>query len=293
MAAPFERILVVGTGLLGASAGLALRTAGFSGSITGWDKNSTELHTALDRGAITQAAASPEDALAHARACDLILLCGPVYSILDWMQMLAPALQPHQLVTDVGSTKSHIAASAARLFDSPHRATFLPGHPMAGRELSGAAAADAALFRNAAWIFTSTPDLLHAPDAHSLIAHWRSWVEHLGATPLDLDPAAHDELLAWTSHLPQLLATALAAELQSRLGSGSAHLQIGGRALREMTRLGSSPFSMWRDIAATNSEAIAAALHALEQRLAHIRENLRTPELRDEFDQASRFRSGL
>ncbi len=293
MEPPFQRVLVLGTGLLGASAGLALRAAGFPGSIAGWDKDSAQLQTALDRGALHTAAADAAEAIQLARAADLILLCGPVHSILDWMQTLAPTLQPGQLITDVGSTKLRITAAAEELFASPDRATFLPGHPMAGRELSGAAFADPDLFRNAAWLFTATPALLLAPGAASRAALWQGWVQRFGATPIEIDAAEHDQLLAWTSHLPQLLSTALAAELQSRLGApDSAHRQIGGRALRDMTRLGASPFSMWRDIASTNSEAIAAALHALEQRLAHIRENLRTPALRDEFDQANRFRSG-
>ena len=112
----------------------------------------------------------------------------------------------------------------------------------------------------------------------------------MGAKTIDLDPARHDELVAWVSHLPQLVATALSAMLQEGVGDAPELRDVGGRALREMTRLGASPFSMWRDIALTNTEAIQATLHALEQRIAHLRENLRTPELRDEFEKANRFR---
>ena len=112
----------------------------------------------------------------------------------------------------------------------------------------------------------------------------------MGARLIDLDPARHDELVAWVSHLPQFLATALSALLEEQEAGGLDLHQVGGRALREMTRLGSSPFSMWRDIAHTNTEPIERALLALEQRLAHLRENLRTPLLRDEFEQANRFR---
>lgn len=291
MEARLERVLIVGTGLLGCSTGLALRAAGFAGLIGGWDKDARQLQTAVARGAVEQAATSAEDALHTAGAMDLILLSGPVYAILDWMQKLAPVLRPHQLVSDVGSTKALITTSAERLFAGTERAGFLPGHPMAGKETGGAASAEAALFRDAAWIFTQSP-LQSLPSAAQEVASaWREWVTRIGAIPVDMNAAEHDELLAWTSHLPQFVATALAAELQSRLGNSAARGQIGGRALREMTRLGASPFSMWRDIAATNAEAIAAALLAVEQRLAHIRENLRTPELRDEFDQANRFRS--
>jgi prephenate dehydrogenase len=112
----------------------------------------------------------------------------------------------------------------------------------------------------------------------------------MGSKCIDLDPARHDELVAWVSHLPQFVATALSALLEEEVGDAPELKDVGGRALREMTRLGASPYSMWRDIALTNTEAVQAALQALEQRLAHLRENLRTPELRDEFEQANKFR---
>jgi prephenate dehydrogenase len=114
----------------------------------------------------------------------------------------------------------------------------------------------------------------------------------MGSKTLDLDPARHDELVAWVSHLPQFVATALSAVLEEEVGDAPELKDVGGRGLREMTRLGASPYSMWRDIAYTNTEAIELALHTLEQRLAHIRENLRTPELRDEFETANKFRQG-
>ena len=112
----------------------------------------------------------------------------------------------------------------------------------------------------------------------------------MGSRTIDLDPVRHDELVAWVSHLPQFVATALSALLEEEVGAAPELKDVGGRGLREMTRLGASPFSMWRDIAHTNTEAVQSALMALEQRLAHIRENLKTPELRDEFEKANRFR---
>jgi prephenate dehydrogenase len=119
---------------------------------------------------------------------------------------------------------------------------------------------------------------------------WRSWVAKFGARVLDLAPDRHDLLCAWISHLPQFVSTAMCALLEDEFAANADLLPIGGRALREMTRLGASPFSMWRDIAHTNTEAIAHSLLALEQRLAHIRENLKNPELREEFDRANQFR---
>lgn len=282
-----ERIAIIGTGLLGASAGLALRAAGFRGSIVGWNRSPQQAETALAAGAIDAVAADP---LQVARESQVVLIATPVFAILDWMEQLSCVLGSEHLVTDVGSTKAQIAASAARLYNQPARAAFLPGHPMAGKEVSGAANADAALYRGAVWLFTDDPAAQRSPHSAALVKGWREWVAAIGARPIDLDPARHDELVAWVSHLPQFVSTAMSALLESELGNAPELKDVGGRALREMTRLGSSPYSMWRDIAHTNTEPIQAALHALEQRLAHLRENLRTPELREEFDQANRFR---
>ena len=112
----------------------------------------------------------------------------------------------------------------------------------------------------------------------------------MGAKAIDIDPVRHDEMVAWVSHLPQFVATALSALLEDEVGDAPELKDVGGRGLREMTRLGASPYSMWRDIAHTNTEAVDAALQKLEQRLAHLRENLRTPELRAEFERANQFR---
>ena len=323
-----DRVFILGTGLLGTSVGLALRAAGFSGSIVGWNRGPAQAQTALAMGALDSAAPDPLEA---ARAGDIVLIAVPILATLDWMEKLAPVLGPDQLVTDVGSTKREIAAAASRLYNQPGRAAFLPGHPMAGKEKGGAALADANLFRGAVWLFTRAPGAEGtgfspydagtesngaidvkgtgfspyddspedigasapgriSPRAAELINEWRLWVARFGAKIVDLDPARHDELVAWVSHLPQFVSTAMSALLEEQVGNAPELKDIGGRALREMTRLGASPYSMWRDIALTNSEAIDAVLHALEQRLAHLRENLRTPGLRDEFEQANRFR---
>jgi prephenate dehydrogenase len=287
---PIDRVLIIGTGLLGASTGLALRASGFGGSIVGWDKDSRQVETALSLGAIDTIAG---DAIAAAKVSQTIVLAAPVYAILDWMEQLAGALGERHLVTDVGSTKAVITAAANRLFNQPGRAGFLPGHPMAGKEVGGAAEADGELFRDAVWIFTSEDGRLPLePHSSALATIWRGWVQAMGCRTMDLDAARHDGLVAWVSHLPQFLSTAVTALLEDQLGDAPELTAVGGRALREMTRLGSSPYSMWRDVARTNTEAIAAAILALEQRLAHLRENLRTPELREEFERANSFRKG-
>lgn len=286
---PIERIAILGTGLIGASVGLALRSHGFTGSITGWDPNPSEVAAAQSVGAIDSAASDP---IQTARESQLILLSGPVFTILEWLDRLAPVLQSGQLVTDVGSVKGAICERARARFNLVHTAGFLAGHPMAGKEVSGAANADGNLFDGAAWLFTETDEsrTMH-PASRTIAEEWRAWPEEFGCRVLDLGPARHDILCAWVSHLPQYLSTALSALLDEEFPVKDEILPIGGRALREMTRLGASPFSMWRDVAHTNTEAVAASLLALEQRIAHLRENLKTPELRDEFERANRFRS--
>ena len=282
-----DRISILGTGLLGTSVGLALRAAGYQGSIIGWNRSPEQGNVALKMGAIDSLSVDPIEA---ARASQMTLLAVPIYATLDFMEKLAPVLGPDQLVTDVGSTKRVISETGTRLYNTPERAAFLPGHPMAGKERGGAALGDANLFRGAVWLFTDDPAAERSPQAAALVKEWREWVTKMGAKTLDLDAARHDELVAWVSHLPQFTATALSALLEEEVGDAPELKDVGGRALREMTRLGASPFSMWRDIAHTNTEAVERALLALEQRLAYLRENLRTPVLRDEFELANKFR---
>jgi prephenate dehydrogenase len=282
-----KRIAILGTGLLGTSVGLALRAAGFRGSIVGWNRGAEGAQTALAAGTIDSIAT---DALQAARESQVVVLAVPIYATLDFMEKLSGVLGCEHLVTDVGSTKGQITEAAGRLFNTPERAAFLPGHPMAGKERGGAALGDANLFRGAVWLFTDDPTWRRSLHSAELVKGWREWVVAMGSKTLDLDPVRHDELVAWVSHLPQFAATALSALLEEDLGGAPELKDIGGRALREMTRLGASPYSMWRDIALTNTEAVQAALLALEERLAHLRENLRGPELRDEFERANRFR---
>jgi prephenate dehydrogenase len=289
-----RRVCVVGTGLIGASVGLALKAGGFSGEVLGWDASRAELDTALQMGALDRALPGAEAVLTA--DAEVTVLATPVLAVLDWMQRLAPVLGEAQLVTDVGSTKAAIAAMASTLFNQPGQARFLAGHPMAGKESGGAALAEPTLFRGATWLFTPPA----AAEPKELELWWRERVAGFGAVVRDLPPERHDEVCAWVSHLPQYLSTALAALLEETFAKQAGQAgglpddirAVGGRALREMTRLGASPYSMWRDIALTNTENVAATLWALEQRLAHLRENLRTPELREEFAVANQFKAG-
>ncbi len=277
-----RQITIIGVGLIGGSFGLAVRRAGFGGRIVGCDRPAV-LAAARAGGIIDEGI---ENVAAAAQGSDLIMLATPVGSIIDLLEQ-APLFPPEALITDVGSTKEAIVERARQVLGAAAATRFLPGHPMTGKERSGIEQADADLFRNAVWLITPVPGQdAYAGKAGELLALLKA----MGAQVLALDLAQHDRLCAWISHLPQMVATALAASVEDELGDDPELLAIGGRALREMTRIASSPYSMWRDIALTNTEAVQAALQALEQRLAHLRENLRTPELRDEFEEANRFR---
>lgn len=279
-----ENVTIIGTGLIGTSIALALRRAGFSGQLVGVDRADVERSHAVATKAFDCVETAIEGDCQALLDSQLIVLATPVLGILEWMERLAPMLTEGRLVTDVGSTKLAIVSQAAGRFNLPGRASFLPGHPMAGKESGGAALGEATLFEGARWLFTPVTA------ETDLTREWRDWVHRMGASTRDLDPQRHDELCAWVSHLPQLVATALSAVLEETFGDDADVVAVGGRALSEMTRLGASPFSMWRDIAFTNTAPIAASLSALEQELAHLREHLRTPELRSAFTQANTFR---
>jgi prephenate dehydrogenase len=286
-----ERIAILGTGLLGTSVGLGLRAAGFRGSITGWNRSPDHAQTALSMGAIDSIAADP---LQAARESQVVLLAVPIYATLDFMEKLAGVLGSEHLVTDVGSTKrrSPPLPAASSTLRSARR--FFPAIPWRARSAAARRWAMQIFFAARSGCLPTIRTWQRSPHSAELVKGWREWVAAMGSKTLDLDPARHDELVAWVSHLPQFVATALSALLEEEVGDAPELKDVGGRALREMTRLGASPYSMWRDIAYTNTEAVQAALlEALEQRLAHLRENLRTPELRDEFEQANRFRLRL
>ena len=239
------------------------------------------LTQARDFGAIDQSVTSPEEAI---RGSDLVVLATPVGSIIDLIERIGPLVAPDALITDVGSTKLEILARARDVFGNNVAKRFLPGHPMAGKEHSGVEYADGRLFDGAVWLLTPYPEQKAEYDPK--LAAFTNLVEKFGARLLTIDAAEHDRVCALVSHLPQMISTAFASTLVDELGDDPQTGAIGGRALREMTRIAGSPYSMWRDIALTNTKNIQDALLKLEQKLAHIRESLRTRELEEEFDRA-------
>src|SRR5277367_3935720 len=278
-----RQITVVGVGLIGGSFALALRKQGFTGRIVGCDRAAV-LDRALIRGAIDKGFPHPFEA---ARGSQVVVLATPVLGIVDLIHRLGPALPPKTLLTDVGSTKSQVLEEAKAVFAKNTGVRFLAGHPMAGKEQSGIEFADAELFQQAPWFVTPVRG---QKIYDGMSGEFLDWVDRMGARIASLDADEHDRLCAWISHLPQMISTALAATLVDEYGQEAPLLEAGGRALREMTRIASSPYSMWRDIALTNKANLQDAISKLEQRLAHIRENLDTRELAMEFERARELR---
>ena len=272
-----KKVAIVGTGLIGASFGLALREAGFDGEIVGVSSERA-LAGALEVGAVDRAAPLAE-AVGEA---DLVFLSQTIGRILDTIRHLDPLVKPGALVTDAGSTKSEIVDTALQ---SITRCQFLGGHPMAGKESRGPQSAEAGLFQGRPWVLTPTEPAELETDAAGEFA---DWLERIGARQVVLDAAEHDRLVAMTSHLPQLASTALAATLADTRGT-----EVSGSGLMDMTRLALSSYDLWRDILATNAGHIERALAAYIQELEHIRENLRTRQLQEEFERGARLAEKL
>jgi prephenate dehydrogenase len=278
-----RQITIIGTGLIGGSIALALRKHRFAGRIVGCDREGT-LERARMRGAIDDGTANPGDAI---HGSQLVVLATPVLGIVDLIERVGPAMPANALLTDVGSTKFAVAQRALKVFGKKAGKKFLAGHPMAGKELSGVDYADPDLFENAVWFLTPLPGQhLH----EGLFAEFAGWIDQIGARIAMLPPDEHDQLCAWISHVPQMMSTALAAALVEEFGEEAPLLPAGGRALREMTRISASPYSMWRDIAISNKKNLEKALLKVEQKLTHIRENLDTRQLAEEFERAHQLR---
>lgn len=274
-----RQITIIGNGLIGGSLGLALKKNKFRGRIVGSDR-APVLERAQEKGAIDEGHTNPADAV---HGSDVVVLATPVVAAIDLIERLGPALPAKTLLTDVGSTKAQVVERATKILGKAAGQRFLAGHPMAGKEQAGVEFADPDLFQGAAWFFTPLP----GQDIYrGLCGEFLDWVEKIGARLASMDAAEHDQLCAWISHLPQMISTALAASLVEEFGEDAPLLEAGGRALREMTRISASPYSMWRDVAITNKKNLGDALLKLEQRLAHIRENLDSRELAVEFERA-------
>ena len=280
----FKRISIIGLGLIGGSWALALKKLGYPAYRVGLDAPAV-LEQAIESGAVHEAAKDVDEAV---RKSDLVILATPVGKILDLLPFAESSAPSRALITDVGSTKQRIVERAT---ESPAGGPlFLGGHPLAGKERSGFAHADADLFRNACYaIVPSSPAEMEDERAKAFVR----LIQSIGAQPYVMDAASHDVAVAYLSHMPQLLSTGLAGMVAEKAGQAKLPLELAGSGFRDLTRLAESPYSMWRDICLTNIENIQAALDAMIQKLDTIKTHLSTRELENEFDQARKLRERL
>jgi prephenate dehydrogenase len=275
----FSKIGIVGLGLIGGSIALAARELWPSSLVIAVD-NKDVLETAMRLHAIDVAA---DDLIVLAEA-DLVILAAPVRQNLMLLEQLEEYVRQPAVVTDTGSTKREIVRAARSL---PARFTFIGGHPLGGAAASGLDHARTDLFRGRPWLFTPADDA--AGDALEKLLAFAS---ALGAIPRVIDVAAHDRMLAFLSHLPQLTASALMQVVGDAVGDDG--LSLAGRGLVDSTRLASSPAEIWQDIAATNADEIRPALDRLITLLSELRSDLEEGErLADIFHGAQRWRERL
>ena len=257
------KLVVVGTGLIGGSFALALKDDGKVGSVVGVGRGRDNLDQALRLGVIDRAYTRDEGWPAELADATLVLLATPVGEMPALFAAIAPHLGPGTIVSDAGSTKQDVIA-AARTALGAALPRFVPAHPIAGSERSGAAAASASLFRGRQVVLTPLPET--DPGAVERVREW--WTQCGGIVAL-LSAERHDALLSAVSHLPHLLAFALIGELAARSDAAD-YWRLAGTGLRDFTRLAESHPDMWRDICIANAVRLRADLAAYRQQLDRI-----------------------
>lgn len=266
-----ERLTLIGTGLIGGSFGLALRNARPDLSIVGHDRPDV-LDAARTREAITHRAADPVTAVEEA---DAVVFATPLATTLRLLETVAPHLAPGTLVTDVASVKQPVMDQAYDVL--PDTVSFVGGHPMAGAEHSGIEHADPLLFENAVYALC-LPEGITEEALGTDLAPIVDLVEAVGGRPMVLNAAQHDRIAARVSHLPQLVAVALVTTL-AEADDPDAALDLAAGGFRDMTRIATSPFDMWRDVLVGNEGAIHDALSHFTRVLQRVRNRLLTDDL--------------
>lgn len=275
----FCRIGIVGVGLIGGSLAFAVRRVFPDAAVVGIDRDEVTL-VARQSGALTSGSAE----LTALAGCDLVVLAAPIRQNLAVLARLGAAVTGPALVTDVGSTKRTTLEAARAL---PPSLTFIGGHPLAGSARGGLEAARVDLFERRSWLLTPGPAT--PPAAQARLA---SFLAALGASPVVVDPVVHDHVMAYTSHLPQLTATALMHVVGESVGETG--LKLSGSGLADTTRVAASPASVWSDICASNADEVLPALDELISTLQTLRGRLADDDsIVPLFESAQRWRARL
>jgi prephenate dehydrogenase len=275
------RLAVVGTGLIGASVGLAAKRAGVR-SVTGFDSDPSALAVAAERGAIDAPAETLADAVA---AADLVVVATPVSAIPALVAEAITSTGKGCIVTDVGSTKARICSALEA------ESRFVGGHPLAGSEAQGPRSARADMFDGSTWFLASLPET--DPERYGLV---HRFVGSLGANVVAIDPVAHDQLVGLTSHLPHALANLLVNQVGGASVAGHDSLAAAGASFRDMTRVAGSNSRAWVDILLDNREIVGGALAEHRSRVEDLEALLRRGDaegLTRWIDEAARNRQRL
>ena len=275
-----SRVTILGTGLIGGSFGLALHKYTTDICVCGWDRSEIA-REAQSRAAIDKSFSG--DLAPALQNADLIYIALPIAATIDLLPEIARHVPSHALVTDACSTKVRVIQAAEESFAVGKGPLFLGGHPMAGKELSGIAHADADLFRGSTYALIGATAAQEDPRVSAFV----KILEKIGARPLWLGAPQHDYAVGLASHLPQLAAVALAGFLYDRLDENGLPITLAGPGLRDSLRLAGSSYATWRDIVLTNQEVLSAALDLLARRLDDLRERLASRELEGDFDAAN------
>lgn len=281
-----KQITIVGIGLIGGSLAKALRKSGFAGTIVGTDNNEAALKTAVELGVIDRYSIDPVEAVSGA---DIVVLSVPVRQTGAVLDQLLPGLSVDSVITDVGSSKAHVVLAAQQALGQ-RIDCFVPGHPIAGREKSGVAAAETELFRDHRVILTPLESTRQ--DAVDLVTQmWNS----VGAQTSCLNVQQHDLVLAATSHLPHVLAYATVDTL-----AGTEYVEeifeFAAGGFRDFSRIASSDPVMWRDVCLTNKSAILDVLNRFENQLGEIRKAIEADDsdkLTDTFANSKKIRDNF
>jgi prephenate dehydrogenase len=260
----FQRVAVVGVGLIGGSFALALKEAKACGHVVGVGRSPANLKLALSRGAIDSISTDPAVA---AEGADLVLVASPVGQFEKIFRAVAASLKPDAVLTDAGSTKRDVVAAARKALKKKI-GQFVPAHPIAGAEKSGAGAANAELFRGRRVVITPLRE--NAPAAVDKVN--RAW-STCGARTSQMSPEQHDAVFAAVSHLPHLLAYALVHEVNGRKNAAELFSFAAG-GFRDFTRIASSHPEMWRDICLANADKLGAELASYSKKLAAVKKLL-------------------
>src|SRR5262245_6175283 len=257
----FPNVAIIGLGLIGGSIALELKRKHLAKKVVGVSRSRGNRREALRRKAVDEAFSRVGSFLSEA---DLVVLATPVNTVLSLLKEIRPFLKKEALVTDVGSVKAPIAGGGFKIFKS----SFIGGHPIAGTEKSGMGAAQLGLFRGRKWILTPS-----AGTPRSSLTRLKGFVKALGAEVVEIDAQVHDRIFSAVSHLPNVLAYALANTVASL--NDSKALRLAGGSLRDMTRLAESPPEMWRDISLANRDNVLRMIGRFEGELKKFRKALR------------------